>query len=80
MAAEDETAASVAVEPVGEGRRVWEAETQRIKAAFEIGTAAGTGMHRDPGRLVDDQDQPVAIEDPTDQRRRLTPALSPQAG
>ena len=63
MPAEHQAAAGVAVEPMGERRRVRQAEAQLIEAAFEIRTAAGAGMHRNPRRLVDDQDQPVAIKD-----------------
>src|SRR5262249_27183209 len=62
MAAEDEAAAGVAVETMSERRWVWQAKTQRIKAAFEIGTTAGAGMHGDPRGLVDDQYEPIAVE------------------
>ena len=37
-------------------------EAQRVKAAFEIGAAAGAGVHGDPRGLIDDQYQPVAVE------------------
>jgi hypothetical protein len=40
---------------MGKTRRVRQAEAQRIEAAFEIRPPAGTGMHGDPRRLVDDQ-------------------------
>jgi hypothetical protein len=43
MAAEYEAAAGVPVEPMGEGRRMRQAKTQAIEAAFEIGPAAGAG-------------------------------------
>src|SRR6516162_5355006 len=62
MAAEDETAARIPVQAVGKGRGVWQAKAQRTEAAFQIGAAAGTGMNGDARRLVDDQDQPVAVE------------------
>src|SRR6202022_1255854 len=68
MAAEYEAAAGVPIDPMGEGRRSRQAKTQAIEAAFEIGTAAGAGMHRNPRGLVDDQDQPIAIENPSGQR------------
>src|SRR5215472_3503277 len=47
-------------------RRIGQAEAQRVEAAFEIRPAAGSGMDRDPCRLVDYQDQPIAIEDAID--------------
>jgi hypothetical protein len=48
---------------MGEGRRMRQAKPQAVEAAFEIRTAARTGVHRDPRWLVDDQYQPIAIED-----------------
>jgi hypothetical protein len=47
---------------MGECRRVRQAKAQLIKAAFEIGAAAGAGMHGNPSRLVDDEDESVAVE------------------
>src|ERR1700758_1582194 len=63
MPTEDEAAAGVAIEPVGKARRMRQAEAQRIEPAFESRSTAGTGMHRNPRRLVDHQYEPVAIED-----------------
>ena len=40
-----------------------QAEAQFAEATFEIGTPAGARMHRNPRRLVDDEDQTVAIKD-----------------
>jgi hypothetical protein len=74
-----QAAAGIAVEAVGESRRVRQPEPQLVKAAFEIGTPAGAGMDGDPRRLVDDEDQTVAIKDAIGESP-LTPALSPQAG
>src|SRR5262249_34650365 len=68
MSAEHKTAAGVAVEPMGERRSVRQAKAQPTEAAFEIRTAAGTGMHRNPCRLVDNQYEPVAIEHAIGQR------------
>jgi len=68
MPAEDETAAGIAIEPMGKTRRVRQAEAQCTEPAFEIRTTARTGMHRDPRGLVDDQYQTVAIEDAVRQR------------
>jgi hypothetical protein len=64
MAAEDEAAAGVAVEAVSKRRRVRQTETQLIKGAFKIRTAAGSAMHGNPCGLVDDQYETVAIQDP----------------
>ena len=55
--------ASVAIEPVGEGRGVRQPKPQRTKTTLKIGTAPGACMHGDARGLVDDRDQPVAIED-----------------
>jgi len=54
MAAEHEAAAGVPIKPMGEGRRVRQAKTQAVEAAFEIGTAAGAGMHGNARGFVDD--------------------------
>ncbi len=62
MAAQYETAAGVAIEPMGESRGVRQSKAQRVKTAFKIGAATGPGMHRDSRRFVDDKDQPVAIK------------------
>ncbi len=70
MAAEHQTAAGVAVEPMRQGRRPRQTEAQRVEPGFEIGAAARTGMHRDAGRLIDDQHQPVAIEHPLEELDR----------
>jgi hypothetical protein len=48
---------------VGERRRVRQAEAQLVEPAFEIWTPAGAGMDGNPGRLVDYDDQTVAIKD-----------------
>src|SRR5271167_4895795 len=78
MPSEHEAATRVAVEAMGERRRMRQAEAQRVEAAFEIRTTARSGMHSDPRRLVDDQYEPVAIEDAIYQLP-LTLALSPRA-
>src|SRR5207248_10709513 len=67
MPAEDEAATGVAVEAMSERRRMGQTETQLVKAAFEIRTTAGSAMHGNPRRLVDDQYQTVAIEHPSRQ-------------
>ena len=63
VAAQHQHAGRVGIEPVGERRRPRQAVAQIVETFFEIGRAAGTGMHGEPGRLVDHQDQPVAMED-----------------
>src|SRR6202030_1737426 len=63
--------AGVAVEAVRECRRLRQAEAQFVERAFEVWPAAGAGMHRNPGRLVDDEDQPIAIKDAVDYPGRL---------
>src|SRR3546814_18355348 len=50
------------VEPVRQGWRLGQAELQMVEIAFEIVAAAGTAMHGEAGRLVDHQQQPVAVE------------------
>src|SRR5439155_12530206 len=68
MTAEHEAAAGVAVKPMGESRRLRQAEAQNVEAAFETGTAAGAGMHGNPRGLVDDQNEPVPVEDAVGER------------
>jgi hypothetical protein len=58
-----QAAAGVAIETVSKRRRVRQAKAQLVEAAFEIASATGAGMHGNPGRLVDDEDQTVAIKD-----------------
>ena len=62
MAAEHEAAGGIAVEPVSQHRRPRQAKSQRVERGFQIGAALGAAMHRQPGRLVDHQHQPVAME------------------
>ena len=61
MPSEHKAAAGVAIETMSERRRMRQTEPQRIKAAFEIGATAGTGMHGDPRGLVYHQYETVAI-------------------
>ncbi|MET3325892.1 hypothetical protein ABIF54_003145 [Bradyrhizobium japonicum] len=62
MAAEDEATGGVLVQPVGQHRRPRQAETERVEGCLQIGAALGAAMHRQTGRLVDDQHQSVAME------------------
>ena len=59
---EHENARRVAVEPVRQRRRLRQPEAQQREPVFEVRPAARPGMHRNPGRLVDNQHQPVAVE------------------
>ncbi|MEY9755695.1 alpha-galactosidase [Bradyrhizobium yuanmingense] len=62
VAAEHEAARGVLVQPVGQHRRSRQAETQRVEGILQIGATLGAAMHRQAGRLVDDQHQAVAME------------------
>jgi len=57
-------AGCVAVEPMRQRRRARQPEAQRAKVIFQAFAALGTAMHGDARRLIDDQDQAVAIEEP----------------
>ncbi len=70
VTAEDQAAAGVAIEPVGEGRRPRQTEAQAVEIVLEIGAAAGSGVDRQPRRLVQDEDQPVTIEQARQQEIR----------
>ena len=70
MPAEDEAAAGVAVEAMSKCRRVRQTEAQLIKGTFKIRTAAGSAMHGNPCRLVENQDQTVSIKHPLRQKRQ----------
>ena len=67
VAPEHQAARRVAIEPVHEGGVARQTKAQRRKIIFDIFAAFRAAMDRDPGRLVDDQHQPVAIEKPRDQ-------------
>ena len=62
MASQHEAAGGILVEPVGQHRRPRQAESQAVEGGFQIGAALGAAMHRQAGRLVDHQHQPVAVE------------------
>ena len=67
MPPEDEAAAGVAVEPVRKSGWMRHTEAQLIKVSLEVWAAARSAMHGNPGWLVDDQYEPVAIEHPSGQ-------------
>ncbi len=62
VAAEHQAAGGVAVEPVRQRRRARQAEAQRVEIVLQARPALRPAMHREAGRLVDHQHQPVAIE------------------
>ena len=64
VASEDEAAGGVAIEPMREGRIARQAEAKMMERGLEIFAALRPLVHRDAGRLVEDEDQRVAIEQP----------------
>ena len=69
MAAENEAAGCIAVEPVRQCRGARQPKTQRIEVVFQgfpapILAVRRAAVHGHAGRLVDHQHQPVAIEEP----------------
>jgi hypothetical protein len=62
MTAEHQAAGGVAVEAMGERGRARQAEAQRVEMILEIVAALGAAMHGQTRRLVDDEHQPVSIE------------------
>ena len=62
VAAEHQAAGGVAVEPVRERGRARQAEAQRVEMILQALAALRPPVHREPGRLVDHQHQPVAVE------------------
>ena len=57
-------AGCVAVEPMRQRRRARQPEAQCAEVIFQAFAALGTAMHSDARRLIDDQHQAVAIEEP----------------
>ena len=64
MAPEHEAARGVAVEPVGERGLARQAEAQRVEIVLEARAALRPVVDGDSGGLVEDQHQPVAVEQP----------------
>ena len=60
--AEHQAARRVAIEPMRQGGVARQAKAQRREIILDIFAAFRAAMDRDPGRLVDDQHQPVAIK------------------
>src|SRR5579863_4095326 len=63
VTAENEAARGLAVEPMRERRLSRQAEPQGVKIVLEARAALRAPMNRDARRLVEDQHQPVAIEE-----------------
>ena len=64
MAPEHQAARSVAVEPMGKRGPARQAEAQGVKIILEARAAFRPGMDGDSGGLIEDEHQPVAIEEP----------------
>src|SRR5437588_1801619 len=64
MAAEHQAARRVAVEPVRQSGAPGQAEAQRIEIGLQIFAAFRPSMDGNAGGLVDDEHQPVAVEQP----------------
>ena len=64
MPSEHEATRGIAIEAMRQNGRARQTEAQRIERGFQIGSTFGTAMHRQPGRLVDHQHQPVAMKHP----------------
>ena len=63
VATEHQAAGRILVQSVRQHRRSRQAKTKRVEGRFQVGPALGTPMHWQSGRFVDDQHQPVAVED-----------------
>src|SRR3954471_9569648 len=64
MSAKHQAARGVAVESMRQRRRPRQPEAQQREPVLEMRPAARPGMDRNPGRLIDDADKPVAIQHP----------------
>ena len=64
MSSEHETTGRLAIEPMGERWLSRQAEAQRFEIVLEAGAALRPAMHGDAGRLVEDEHQSVAVEQP----------------
>ena len=73
MAAEHQAAGGILVEPVRQRGRAWQPEAQRVEVILETQAALGAAMHRQAGRLVDHQHQPVTVEHAGEHFVRLRP-------
>ena len=64
MAPEHQTAGGVAIEPVRERRIARQAEAKMMERVLEVFAALRTLVNRDSRRLVENEDQRIAIEQP----------------
>ena len=62
MAPEHKASGGVLVEAMRQGGRTRQAEPQGVEMILQAGAAFRSAMHREPGRLVDDQHQSIAIK------------------
>jgi hypothetical protein len=62
VAAEDEAAAGVAVEAVGEAGAAGEAEAERVEVVLQVRAALRAGVDGQAGGLVDHEHHRVAVE------------------
>ena len=64
MTPQNETARGLPVQPMGERGPARQAEAQRVEMILQGAAALGSAMHGHAGGLVNDQHQPVAVQDP----------------
>ena len=64
MPSEHQTARGVAVEPMRKRGPARQAEAQGVKIILEARAAFRPGMNGDAGGLIENEHQPVAIEEP----------------
>src|SRR4051812_36695737 len=64
MAAEHEASRRIAVQPMRQSGAPRQAEAQRIKIGLQIVAALRTAVDGNAGGLVDDEHQPVSMEQP----------------
>jgi len=64
MPSQNQTACGVSVEPVRERRIARQAEAQGVKIVLEARAAFRPRVNGDAGGLIEDEHEPVAIEEP----------------
>src|SRR5437660_10647864 len=77
MPAEHQAARRVAVEPVRQSGAAGQAEAQRIELRLQIFAAFRASMDGNAGGFVDDEHQPVAVEQPGNELFRGTASAYP---
>src|SRR5205823_14696165 len=61
-AGDQEGPRGILVEPVNEARTLVEVEAQRVEEAIDVSPSLGATLHREPGRLIDDDRRRISIE------------------